>query len=97
MGIFTLPWSSAGPTGKRNSIDKALNHIWIQALNQEPARELLCLFGFFHLLILFISGTMARNGLACLNANPGGLGATEWEEFVELHLSHLALTPGGKQ
>jgi len=31
-----------------------------------------------------------------MNAAPGGLGATEWEEFVELHLSHLAYTPGGK-
>ena len=46
--------------------------------------------------MLILSGTMAQNGLACLNANPGGLGATEWEEFVELHLAHLALTPGGK-
>ena len=42
-----------------------------------------------------IAGNTSRNGLAAFNGNQG-MGATEWEEFVELHLSHLAYTPGGK-
>ena len=46
--------------------------------------------------LLMFTGTLNRNGLAGLNANQNGLGATEWEEFVELHLSHLAFAPGGK-
>ena len=36
-----------------------------------------------------IAGNTSRNGLAAFNGNQG-MGATEWEEFVELHLSHLA-------